>query len=372
LVLCDFLNCLVLKKILLSCILSITLSATFSQGFTANNLLEAVSVSKQKISSYIAHHNFSYIGASYMGDTIAHDYFFKKLHKKNKNADSIFVKRTATYYTTKEDFCVTYRTTSAEEFAKIMADVKKQGFFCNEKNTEPGSKPLLYQHNDLTVAVSAKTIDTLTEYSLLARKQPLPKPKEIEFAEDLGVFTSHEYLRYYFGEANVKTDVYYLSETEVAKCSILFPNTSRQVVFLWEDEVNNAKLYRIYVGGQLASETSRYFDHTIAENVWETESGVRPGMSLYNLRMMNDAAFNFHGGKSTNTGLIIADGNTGKIDFKKETIILGCLNCTDNQFARQSVVNSDEALADERILFVLTVIIDPNKKEVTTQPTARK
>ncbi|WP_460554331.1 hypothetical protein [Ferruginibacter profundus] len=321
----------------------------------ALNLSELSYVPKQKFDTYISKKGFAFVGTSYKTDTIARDFDYKRTPK-----DTIPVQRTVTSFSTKEDFCLVYRTTSTDEFQKIKADIKKEGFFCNREKDSLTAPFLLYQHNDVTVNISSKTIDTLTEYSFTVRKQELPKPKEISFAEDLSVFNSHEYLRFYFGEQNVKKDIYYLSDQKVGKCSVLFPNTNRQVVFLWDDEANNCNLSKIYIGGQLMAESNLQYENNIPENLWRLKSGIRPGMSLYQLRKLNDAAFNFNGGNSSNTGMVATD-STGKLDFKRESVILGCMNCTDPAFSKKKIMNSDDAIEEERILFVQTIILEPVK-----------
>ena len=335
-----------------------TSTASLCQVYCALNLLESSSVPKQKFDSYVSKKGFNYLGSTYLNDTIARDYNFKGIGKiKATNA----VHRAITIFNTKEDFCFTYRTTSTDEYRKIIADIKQEGFFSNQEN-ENGLVSKLYQSNDVTVCVSEKQVDTLNEYTFLIRKQILPKPKEINFAEDLFVFNSHEYLKYYFGEENVKKDIYYLSEKKIGKCSIIFPNTNRQVVFLWGDEVNNNNLSKIYIGGQLMAESSITYDQNVAENIWQLKSGIRQGMSLYQLRKLNDAAFDFNGGNSAYTGMV-ATANSGKLDFKKESVVLGCMNCNDAAFYKKTIVNSDEAIQDERILFVHTIILDPAKSK---------
>jgi hypothetical protein len=352
-----------LKRRLLFIILLIAIAAgtSYAQIHAVLNLVEATTVSKQKFESYVSKKGFTYLGSSYQADTIAKDYDFRG-YGKNKIKDSVqrLAKRAVTMLNTKEDFCFSYRTTSPEEFQKIKNDIKEEGFFSYEENDSFPSPAKLYQSKDLTIAISSKVIDTLTEYSFLVRKQILPKPKEIVFAEDMFVFNSHEYLTYYFGEKNVTKDIYYLSEKKIGKCSILFPHTNRQIVFIWGDELNNCKLLKMYIGGQLMTESSLGYNQNVAENIWQLKSGVMPGMSLYQLRQLNDAAFNFHGGNSANTGLVLEEIN-GKVDFKNENVILGCMNCNDAAFYKKTIVNSDEAIEEERILFVLTIVIDPVK-----------
>jgi hypothetical protein len=350
-----------LKRLLLIVNLLVFVFTCAAQQVTAVlNLSELSEVSRQKFESYISKKGFAFIGATYQSDTIARDFTYKAPAKK---ADSIPVLRSLTSFSTKEDFAVTYRTTSIKEFQKIKADIKKEGFFCYQENDSLIAPSLMFQHNDVTVTIALKPIDTLTEYSFLVRKQELPKPKDIAFAEDLSAFTSHECLKFYFGEKNVQKDIYYLSDRKVGKCSVLFPNTSRQVVFLWGDEINNCKLRKIYIGGQLMAKTNVEYEENVAENLWRLKSGIRPGMSLYQLRILNDAAFNFNGGKSSNTGMIASD-STGKLNFDCENIILGCMNCNDPAFYKTAVINSDEAIRDERILFVHTIILDTEKLRI--------
>ena len=328
-----------------------------AQLFTASKLISGAAVTKTKFESFVSGQNFFAVGNDYKGDTIIKEYKYRT--GKNGKRDSI--DRSLTLFSTKQDYCYAFATISADEGKRILKEFKKEGYFCNNEKDSLSAKSLFYQHNDFTVAVSKKAVDTLTEYSFFIRKQPLPKPKEIKFAEDLITFTSHEYLRYYFGDENVKSDIYYLSEKKIGKCTVLFPNTSRQVVFLWEDQVNNTGLAKIFIGGHLKTGSAVDYDQNIAENVWQLKSGVHAGMSLYTLRLLNDAAFNFYGGNTAKTGMIFTD-STGKINFKKENIILGCMNCSDNNFLRQAVINSDEALEAERILFVHTIILEPEKK----------
>jgi len=357
-----FFKDVVLKKLLLFSGLLMLCNAVIAQINAAINIAEVSYVPKQKFESYLTKKGFAFIGTSYMADTIARDYDFPK----SKALDSIPAQRSLTSFSTKEDFSFTYRTTSLSEFRKLKSDMKAEGFFCNHEKDSLNSTSLLFQHNDVTVSLSSKILDTATEYSFCIKKQQLPSPKQISFAEDLAAFNSHEELRFYFGEKNVQKDIYYLSEKQIGKCSVLFPNTSRQVVFLWADGVNNYGLDKIYIGGQLMAESTLQYEQNVPENSWQLKDGIRQGMSLYQVRKLNDAAFNFNGGASTNSGMIFTD-STGKLDFKKENIILGCMNCNDPAFLKKAAINSDDALQEERILFVHTIILDASRIRPVTE-----
>ena len=346
-----------MKPILLLICFIVLCAGVNAQPFTAARLIDGAESSKNKFENFIQRNNFISVGNDYKGDTIVKEFQYRMI--KGGKRDSI--ERGIVYYSTKEDFCFSFNTLSAEEGSRIIGEFKKAGFYCNNEKDSLRVKNLLYQHNDLTAEVTREQVDTLVKFSFMLRKQPLPKPKEIKFAEDLSAFTSHEYLRFFFGEAAVKKDIYYLSDSTVGKCSILFPNSSRQAVFIWNDEINNTGLSKIYIGGQLKTGSAVDYDQNIAENLWQLRSGVHPGMSLYTLRLLNDAAFNFYGGNNAKTGMIFTD-STGKLNFKKENIILGCMNCNDRNFYKQAVISSDQALEEERILFVHTIILEPDKK----------
>ena len=189
-------------------------------------------------------------------------------------------------------------------------------------------------------------------------KKRFPKSKDIYYADDLLTFTSHEYLVHYFGEQNVKKDIYFLSGNEIAKCSVLFLNTNRQVVFIWADEQNRCAISSLLFGGQQNLASSKESGKYVEENNWSLKSGIRPGMSLLELRMLNGNDFKFYGGNSINSGSVIPDG-VGKLDFKKEEIILACLNCRDDKYSTAKVVNADDSIEEGRILFVLSIILNP-------------
>jgi hypothetical protein len=79
--------------------------------------------------------------------------------------------------------------------------------------------------------------------------------------------------------------------------------------------------------------------------------------------MLNENDFTLYAGKSADAGKIKAE-NTGKVDFKNTIIDLGCMNCNEGDFAASTDMSADEAIADERILFVNSMIIHPEEPAV--------
>ena len=78
--------------------------------------------------------------------------------------------------------------------------------------------------------------------------------REIVFAEDLLTLDSHEFLVAAFGKGNVKEDWFYFTAENRKKCSVIFPNTSRQAIFIWEDEDNRREISFILIGEQMGNE----------------------------------------------------------------------------------------------------------------------
>ena len=61
----------------------------------------------------------------------------------------------------------------------------------------------------------------------------------------------------YFGEKNVTQDLYYFSENELKKCSVLFSGTLYQVAFVWGDENNLDNLSYIIVSNLLPTKKGK-------------------------------------------------------------------------------------------------------------------
>lgn len=236
--------------------------------------------------------------------------------------------------------------------------MKRDGFYCNEEVDSSSLPSLLYQKGAVTVSRFTRVADSLNFYCLTACEKIFPGPGQISFADDLIMFTSHEYLEYYFGAPNVKKDIFYLAGNDMVRCSVLFSNSPRQVVFIWADEINRTGIANLLFGGQQRLKSAMETSNFVAESNWLLKSGLHAGMTLYELRMLNESNFQFYGGNSVNAGAIVP-GNKGKLDFKKEDIILGCVNCKDNQFYSSAVLDADEALEDGRIVFVLSIILNP-------------
>ena len=346
-----------MKKITLFSFIYFIAMDTKGQIISSDNLLTITGLTKPKMESYLSKKGFAYKGRDQAKDTLLNRYDYIKIKKeKDKKADSII--RYFYMEEIKGTSLIAYQTSSFREYNELMIQFKKDGFYSNKPIDSAQTGPLLFQHNDITIRTFSIMEDTIKVYALEVQKKIFPNPKDVNYADDLLAFTSHEYLEYYFGKNNIKNDFYFFSESEVVKCSVLFLNTNRQVVYIWKDAMNKRVIDHLLFGGQQKLESLKKNDNFIGESNWKFKSGIHAGMSLFELRRLHGDNFKFYGGNAANSGEVLPD-KIGKINFKKEKIILGCINCNDKNFASSNFIDADDAIADEKILFVLTIALHP-------------
>jgi hypothetical protein len=156
----------------------------------------------------------------------------------------------------------------------------------------------------------------------------------------------------------VRKDLYYFSEEEISKCSILFPNTKRQAVFIWKDEINLCELSYILIGGNMTTAGSVNYKDVIAENAWMSKEGIYSGMSLGNLARLNGNDFKFYG-KNSEFPLMVVPENTGNINFKKNVVVLGCLSSNGSHLLDKTIVSTDKILEDNPGMYVFMLMLSP-------------
>jgi len=358
-----------MKKLLVFAAFAFPVPLVYGQAMLAENLLSSLTVKPVKFDDWLAKKKFFFTSNVQHGDTAITSYNFQPEIKKNKPVDS--TKRAIIKKDYKEAFTLTYQSSSEQEFSQLKTQLKAAGFYTGQDEESGTNQPILYQHRDITVVIFAEIKDSLSTYSAVFYQKVFPDPQDIYYADDLLCFTSHEYLVHYFGEENVKKDIYYFAGNELAKCSVLFLNTGRQVVFIWNDEVSKRGIANLLFGGQQRLKSLLNSDQFIAESNWIFKSGVHAGMPLYELRMLNGSDFAFFGTNAVSAGIVQADA-VGKVNFKKEEVVLSCMNCTEGKYASGALLNADAALKDGRILFVLSVSLSPGpdskKNKQTTGP----
>ena len=346
-----------LKRIFISTLLCGCYCMGIGQAITIEQLIKYTALAQPKFETTVEKKYFTPITHYQKADTFYNHYkYIKQSNKKNAVQDSTLriLKKAAC----KDTVAITFQTSSYTEFCTLRAEMKLAGFYCNQEADSLILPKLLYQYNDYTIHLNTVVQDSILLYGIQIQQQLFPNPQDMYYGDDLLVFTSHEYLVYFFGAENVKKDIYFLSGNEVSKCSILFSNTPRQVVFLWKDEANRCGIESLLFGGQQKTKTAIENGGFVGQSNWVLKSGIHPGMTLYELRKLHNNNFKFYGGNAANTGSIIDEKN-GAISFKKEELTLGCVNCNDDVYNRTTILTADEALAQGRIVFVLSVCLYP-------------
>ena len=183
-------------------------------------------------------------------------------------------------------------------------------------------------------------------------------PVVSRFADDLLKFDSHEYLVSFFGEQNVKKDIYYFSEKEMKHCSVLFGNSNRQAVFIWKDEDNLSDLSYILISGILPTETGLPFNDNIGRNKWDFKNGVYSGMSIRELLELNESDFQFYGVNSE-FSMMIEPESKGTIDFKKTGIMLSSLDGAGSPLLNKTMISAEEAVENRLALHVFYIMLSP-------------
>jgi len=348
-----------MKKILFLSFWMILQTVANGQDFSTNQLLELLELTVPKLESKLLRKGFHAEAPVVSGDTAVQTYLYLPVSKNGNKKRTDTVRKKFVRSVLKETFTHTYQTTSEAEYTGILHQLKKNEFYCNyEKDSAIHPASYLYQHEDYTADAFVIKHDSITWYAITFYKKSLPVDSDLYFAEDLLDFTSHEYLVYYFGTHNVKKDIFYFAGNDIVSCSVLFINTSRQVIFIWKDEINRRKIDNLLFGGQHKLKSQQDNEKFFAENSWKLKSRVHAGMPLFELRTLNEQNFAFCGGDAANPGLIFPE-STGKINFENAGVILGCMNCEDENFLNSKVLYADKAMNDGRVLFVLTIALYP-------------
>ncbi len=251
-----------------------------------------------------------------------------------------------------------YETNSENEFASLRKDIKDAGF-TSPKDDSSTIQKLVYQKQVFTIETFSRTEDSTIYYVLKASRKELPKKKDLLFAEDLLILNSHAYLSEMFGSDQVKKDVFYYAEDDSSICSILFPNTSREAIIVWKDEVNLRDISFILIGGSLHSQKINV--EAQGFNAWRSRLGPYCGMSLQELERLNQQPINFFNWNTESPGYLTPK-NKGSIDFAHISIVLSCMNCGFIKVSQAGIIDSALALEEMQKVYVTSLIILPGRE----------
>ena len=328
------------------------------QIITVDDLLTLSSLSPKSTDSYMNKKGFVAAGRSLQNDLVTATFVE---NPKKKSKDTLNIIRRVNLYKKDDIEYYDLHTSSAQEYQDGKNRLKKVGFLCDSSKSNSMVAPAMFQKRNFKVIADLAVEDSITEYTFSLQKKALPNPDSIRYAEDLLRFDSHEYLLSFFGQQNVKQDVYYFSEKDLKKCSVLFPNTNQQVTFIWNDEATMSNLSYILVSGILPTLSAVQYSGNISQNKWGLKNGIYSNMNIRELLELNGEDFEFYGRNSEFSYMINPD-NSGKIDFKKIGLTLGCFDCGRSALLDKVKISAVDALNNSLTLYVVYITIKPDIK----------
>jgi hypothetical protein len=313
-------------------VLTFALQTAYSQSFSVDELITLAYMPSKNIGQFMKKKGFMLSWSSSDSSNMRAT-FIERIRSKNsmgpKRRIEINVKNGLKYFT--------LHTPALEEYTRGKQRLVKTGFFYDTLKDVQTDCSMLFQKANISINAITEVQDSISHYSFNLTEKSIPST--LMYAEDLLQFDSHQFLISYFGERNVKRDIYYLSETEFKKCSVLFSGTQRQAVFVWDNEVYLNDLAYVILTNKLPTEGAKNNNPLSGNNEWQLKNGIHPGMALKELLLINEMDFDIYGNKS-DMAFLVKPNAYGKIDFKKTAIMLSCHQCFDNKIFNQKEVSA--------------------------------
>jgi hypothetical protein len=341
-----------MKRLILVLFLIPILSVSAQKSeFSIKDLVFFTNIPTNKFNAYISRKGYKL----YPDDTVER-IFSTTYHKISKDKA---IEKLVGRYDKNDTAAIFYQTNSKWEFDELRLDLQEDGFEHEPIDSGSNKLPAFYQRGNVTIIPVIDKEGETNIYGFTVERKQLPKANEILYAEDLLQLTSHQYLASVFGASNVKKDFFFFSEKEVNKCSVLFPNTSLQVIFIWKDAVNNKTISYIMIGGELRSKSSEAFEKAIEMNKWRSKQGVYLGMSLRELERFNSGPIKFYGWETDQPGIVYPK-NKGNVNFTQLGVQLNCLDCNeDKYYSKSNLLNSTDVIQQNGRVYVSTLVLMP-------------
>ncbi|MEO8404795.1 MAG: hypothetical protein ABI480_09375 [Chitinophagaceae bacterium] len=348
------------RKLICLLFLAFNLSV-HAQVVTVNDIVSLATMSDKKVGPYLAKLNFVKLAKNLEDGTITNEYFYSD--KKKLGQDTVL--RFIAGARKEKESLISFQSSSYEESMGLFKNFQLSGFI-NSKDTAVKTDTLLpvldsstlLQKEDMTVHVKEEMRDETKMYTIVLIKKPVPTASSVRYAEDLLFFDSHERLVALFGSSNVKKEMYYFTERDTTRCSVIFPNTNRQAIFIWDDQENYRTLSFLVIGGGLKPESSGAYSQAVSLNVWRSASGVYTGMRIQEIIRVNGADFNFYGPNSEFAYMAVPE-KKGNIDFKLTGITLGCFNCNGSPIMKKEKISAQAAIDSGIQLFITSIVLNP-------------
>ena len=323
-----------------------------SQLFTVNDLITLTTMPSKNIDRFMGRNKFFHNNNKFYGTQMSGTFIEKP---KSKKKDDI-TERSVDMYQKGDVSYYTLHTSSLTEYLDGQRRLIKGGFFYDHTIDVPKDSSMLFQKRNLSIQAISGMKDSVAEYTFVLQEKHMPNISDIRNAEDLLRFTSHELLVSFFGEKNVQKDLYYFSETELKKCSVLFGSSSHQVVFVWNDENNLTDLAYILVSNVMPTLSAAKDDGVFSNNEWRLQNGIYAGMSIKDLIKINENDFEIYG-KPSELAFMVKPGKNGNVDFSKTAVMLSCKSCNTDRIFDKLTVRARDIAKENLPMFVFDIII---------------
>lgn len=326
-------------------------SKIFSQSFTVHDLLSLADLPSNNINNYMFKKGF--VLNHDIEDDAVQVSFIPKIKKKKKDTT---IQQRLDFYRRDSSRYFIFHTLVWDEYLEGQQRLIKAGFIYDREKDIRKDSIILFQKKNISILAFSQVRDSVTNYTFKLKQRKIPD--SVLYADDLLQFDSHEYLVSYFGEKNVTKDLYYFSEKELKKCSVLFSGTLYQVAFVWGDENNLNDLSYIIVSNVLPTKDGKETSIVNENNAWKFKSGIHHGMDLKDVLRLNEMDFDIYGDKSELAFMVKPD-DKGKINFKKTAMMFNCGGCYDNAIFKQEEVSALDIVKANLPLRIFDVIIYP-------------
>lgn len=323
-----------------------------SQPFTIRDLLTLANLPSKEINHFMNKKGFILKSDREKIDSTEAEFIPKYKKRKNYNEP----KRNIDFYLKNNSRYFVLHTSSLTEYLEGEQSLIKSDFVYDKTKDINKDSSIIFQKANVAIVLSKETSDSDVVYTFTLNQKKIPQ--SIAYAEELLQFDSHEFLASYFGEKNVTKDLYYFSENELKKCSVLFSGSPYQVAFVWGDENNLDNLSYIIVSNVLPTKKVEKAAILDRNNVWKLENGIHTGMDLKEVLRLNENDFIIYGNKS-DLAFMAKPEEKGKINFKKTAIMFSCKDCYDNKIFDQREISALAIVKKNLPLTVFDIIIYP-------------
>jgi len=335
----------------LTLLLSLSGAKVSCQSFSVHDLLDLVDLPSNGINNYMFKKGFI-INHNIQNDSIDASFIPRVKIKKKP----VQIRQGVDFYQNNGSRYFVFHTLDLDDYQNGERRLIKSDFIYDKKKNIDRDSLILFQKKNLSVLASIEVEDSIAKYTFKLKQRKIPD--SVLYAEDLLQFDSNEFLESYFGEKNVTKDLYYFSEKELKKCSVLFNGTLYQAAFVWGDENNLDNLSYIIVSNLLPTKDGKQNSIVNENNSWKFQNGIEHGMALKDVLRLNEADFDIYGTKSDFAFMVNPD-NRGKINFKKTALMFNCRDCSDNIIFDQPDISALDIVKAKLPMRVFDIIIYP-------------